>query len=463
MKKITPFFLVLFIGQSLFAQNFSAAGGEFIFNEHKTPCLTKEQRASIITSLQESEANLKAQKKLVFDTKNSGDNVLYTWPVEKASGFSYNDVWAISNYVDHDPDFQEITDYNCGSRSYDLASGYDHQGVDVFTWPFGWRQMENDEALITAAADGQIIFKRDGEPDRNCDLSGDLQWNAVYIQHADGTVAWYGHMKTGSVTTKNVGDTVSQGEVLGTIGSSGFSSGPHLHFETWEDSSYTTLIDPYVGACNNWDAQSKWESQKGYRESKVNAVLTHSNPPVFNACPNTEITNESNEFEVSDTIYFALYMRDQILGTSINLKVIKPDNSILFDWNFDFDATYDASWWYWNFTDVYDQEGTWTWQATYAGETVSHTFTVGDALSIEENTLANFRVHPNPFKDYISLTSTSTITSVKLVDVLGKVVLETTDLNGIETVSTKMLSQGLYFMTVTDTSHQEKTLKLIKQ
>ena len=346
-------------------------------------------------SLQESEANLKAQNRLAFNDKNRGGNVLFAWPVDKASGFSYNDVWGISNYVDHDPDYQEIVDYNCGTRSYDLPSGYDHRGIDIFSWPFGWRQMENDEAVIKAAASGQIIFKHDGEPDRNCDLSGDLTWNAVYIQHADGTVSWYGHMKTGSVISKNVGEMVSQGEILGTIGSSGYSTGPHLHFETWQDSNYNTLIDPYDGDCNNWDSQSKWESQKDYREPKINAVLTHSNPPVFNTCPNTETTNESDAFELSDTIYFGLYMRDQIEGTSINLKIIKPDNSILYQWDFDFNNTYSASWWYWDATGVYDQEGTWTWQATYAGETVSHTFTVGDPLSIEENTLANFRVYPN--------------------------------------------------------------------
>ena len=48
--------------------------------------------------------------------------------------------------------------------------------------------------------------------------------------HADGSVAWYGHMKAGSLTNKAVGQTVSSGEYLGIVGSSGNSTGPHLHF-----------------------------------------------------------------------------------------------------------------------------------------------------------------------------------------------------------------------------------------
>src|SRR5690606_3014667 len=111
-------------------------------------------------------------------------------------------------------------------------------------------------------------------------------WNAVYVQHNDGSIAWYGHMKNGSVTTKNVGDMVSLGEVIGTDGSSGNSTGPHLHFEIYTTSSYTQLIDPYSGTCNGMNAKRWWNTQIAYNYSGTNAVLTHSaEPVVVPACP----------------------------------------------------------------------------------------------------------------------------------------------------------------------------------
>ena len=44
-------------------------------------------------------------------------------------------------------------------------------------------------------------------------------------------MAWYGHLKRGSVTPKVVGAPVAAGEYLGTGGRFGNSTGPHLHFE----------------------------------------------------------------------------------------------------------------------------------------------------------------------------------------------------------------------------------------
>ena len=54
MKKITLSFLFLLLGQFIFAQDLTATGGEFKFNENKTPCLTELQRTKIITSLHEA-------------------------------------------------------------------------------------------------------------------------------------------------------------------------------------------------------------------------------------------------------------------------------------------------------------------------------------------------------------------------------------------------------------------------
>lgn len=52
----------------------------------------------------------------------------------------------------------------------------------------------------------------------------------IVISHGDGTMTLYGHMLANSRRV-SVGDKVSQGQTIGTVGSTGNSSGTHLHFE----------------------------------------------------------------------------------------------------------------------------------------------------------------------------------------------------------------------------------------
>jgi len=100
----------------------------------------------------------------------------------------------------------------------------DHDGVDLGA-PRGTR--------IRAAADGTVIVAMCNASTKNCDKDGSWKVQGcgwyVDIQHAGGVVTRYCHMVTKPYV--KVGQKVSRGEVLGRVGSSGNSSGPHLHFE----------------------------------------------------------------------------------------------------------------------------------------------------------------------------------------------------------------------------------------
>ena len=100
----------------------------------------------------------------------------------------------------------------------------DHDGVDLGA-PRGTR--------IRAAADGTVIVAMCNASTKNCDKDGSWKVQGcgwyVDILHAGGIVTRYCHMI--SKPYVKVGDKVTRAQVLGRVGSSGNSSGPHLHFE----------------------------------------------------------------------------------------------------------------------------------------------------------------------------------------------------------------------------------------
>jgi murein DD-endopeptidase MepM/ murein hydrolase activator NlpD len=90
----------------------------------------------------------------------------------------------------------------------------DHQGVD-FDPGYGTN--------IVAIADGVVVESQ---------YAGGLGQHVVVQHEIDGVMVQsvYGHMIAGSARV-SVGDKVTRGELLGLVGSTGASTGPHLHFE----------------------------------------------------------------------------------------------------------------------------------------------------------------------------------------------------------------------------------------
>lgn len=107
-----------------------------------------------------------------------------------------------------------------------------HNGIDI-TCSLGTTVIAASDGLVvdlrtdcptyggTKEVNGKLVYTGGGT---NCD-SG----NFVRISHLDGTTTQYYHFKQNSVTVKK-GDNVLQGQKIGEIGSSGMSTGPHLHF-----------------------------------------------------------------------------------------------------------------------------------------------------------------------------------------------------------------------------------------
>jgi murein DD-endopeptidase MepM/ murein hydrolase activator NlpD len=125
-------------------------------------------------------------------------------------------IWPIKGSIGHISMYfgQNINDFT--------GQWYIHKGIDISTYRQG--------DPIVATADGQVVAVE-------YDQGG--FGNNIIIRHKHGFYTRYGHMLSFRVKT---GQRVQQGEVIGYIGNTGLSTGPHLHYEVHIGSD---VVDPY--------------------------------------------------------------------------------------------------------------------------------------------------------------------------------------------------------------------------
>jgi murein DD-endopeptidase MepM/ murein hydrolase activator NlpD len=167
-------------------------------------------------------------------------------------------------------DSAALEDYACGTDTYN-----GHKGTDIGIG--GFPVMDDGSRVVVAAAAGTVVTAVDGCFDRctsgecNC---GDGFGNYVRIDHPDGKRTYYGHMKRDSLLV-SAGDEVQCGTPLGRVGSSGFSTGPHLHFEVRHDNNVSD--DPFAGDCGG--PTSYWVAQGAYGDLPEDQCEGGAPPP----------------------------------------------------------------------------------------------------------------------------------------------------------------------------------------
>lgn len=326
--------------------------------------------ARLAAEIESARGRLYAAGKLA--QPNPSITTTFAWPLQSAN-IGYFAHYGTSAFVDQDTAAGAILDWNCGARTYDQ-----HHGTDIFTWPYGWLSMDLSRLQAIAAAPGTILVRADGNPDRSC-AAGGGNANLVVIQHADGSTAIYGHFKNGSVTAKQVGESVVTGEYLGVVGSSGSSTGPHLHFEVHDSGTYPgPLLDPYDGLCETLALGSLWTQQPAYRQPTINHLSTGFAAPVLPACPTQETPNEKRLFVNGDPIYFRAYVRDLTAGLQLAFAVHRPDGSLYQSTNFTSTQDYNAAYVSWSNPGFGGgAAGRWTYDVTLAGIPRSRAFWMG--------------------------------------------------------------------------------------
>jgi murein DD-endopeptidase MepM/ murein hydrolase activator NlpD len=125
------------------------------------------------------------------------------------------------------------------------STGSGTPSASGFIWPvngtvvsgFGWRGSRMHEGIDITASSGTPIWAA---------AAGTVIWaswrggygNCVVVDHGNGLATLYAHASSILV---GVGQSVSQGETVALVGSTGNSSGPHLHFEVRVNG---TAVDP---------------------------------------------------------------------------------------------------------------------------------------------------------------------------------------------------------------------------
>ena len=184
-----------------------------------------------------SSTNISATKKIYSMNTyctyyNLTANDAYWWPIGSAEPTQGSNIYGgepTSTYISS----------KYGYRIHPVHGTYTfHGGVDIAA---GSREK------IIATKSGEVIQVSDFCTGRGDGCNGGAG-NMVVVDHGEGIISRYLHMYPGS-TAVNVGDKVAQGQLLGLIGSTGTSTGEHLHFEIRINGSTVNPLD-YIDAKN---------------------------------------------------------------------------------------------------------------------------------------------------------------------------------------------------------------------
>lgn len=285
-----------------------------------------------------------------IDTTNT-----FLWPIGSDEVENENGV----TYALGDPAPCIITSY-ATNRLDPFGSGevMTHGGVDIA--PTNSPGLGN--VNIIAAKDGQVIYpyvvsKTDCSSDKKDYDCGGGYGNFVMLQHDDGTITVYAHMYENTITV-NYGDTVKAGQVIGKMGSSGNSTGMHLHFEvrvggqrvdpmnyiSEENKRPKKQTTTYVEGNENTQTVCLTLKNAGYSDVAVAAIMGNIkmesgfNPSAVNyidciglvqwcygRATNLKNTYGSNWNVISNQLEFILYELD---NSESNAKTYLNDNNI---------------------------------------------------------------------------------------------------------------------------------------
>ena len=279
--------------------------------------------------------------------------------------------WTIVNYLDLDSS-SNVIDFRGGAYSYD-----GHNAID-FTLP-NFAAMDAGIS-VNATASGIVVDVRDGEYDRwsRVNPNPGIPANFVSIRHPNDVITEYLHLKRNSVTV-SIGDSVQQGQKIGEVGSSGYSSDAHLHFVVYDFRNGFEAVETYQNQ-DYW-----WRNPLPYAGDIVGTLdhgITDHFPSTAELVERPGDVGSFNVQNESQSVYSWVNLFGVNLGDSLVYEIKDPNGATQYNYNFSPNQIR-YGWWIVSANIPQDSlEGRWTIEARVNGNLL---FT--DNFTVENSSL----------------------------------------------------------------------------
>ena len=208
-------------------------------NQNGSSDLTVANTTTVDNTVTDTTLNTTPQINSLSEVENQANNRALGGSSTKSTPAEINSLISLSGTNTVTPALPPLASPEEYLPDNPLFDGYMWPAKGTLTSGYGWRWGRMHKGIdiaapigtpIMAAAPGEVIF---------AGWNSGGYGNLVKLQHSDGSVTFYAH--NNRVLVHN-GQKVSQGQLIAEMGSTGRSTGPHLHFEIRPNG--TTAINP---------------------------------------------------------------------------------------------------------------------------------------------------------------------------------------------------------------------------
>ena len=210
--------------------------------EEKLLSNNKANKNKYISQLSDEQKEIQKQNDELLQERKQAEREIQEFARQQAANSAGGHVYTGGKLTWPCPNYTRISSYfgYRGSAATGGVGSSNHKGID----------MAAPKGVSILSADTGVVIKVSNTCTHNyaktaatrCHCGGGFG-NYIMVSHGGGLVTLYGHCTSINVS---VGDTVSAGQQIGTVGCTGYSTGNHLHFSVLLNGTYVNPA-PYLG------------------------------------------------------------------------------------------------------------------------------------------------------------------------------------------------------------------------